>query len=510
VTETTGAAARTAFSSDEPYPRRWLALAVIAVTVLMIILDATIVNIALPSVSKDLNISAASQQWIVTAYTLTFGGFLLLGGRIADFWGRKRTYLVGAAGFAIASAVGGLAVNEGMLFIARAAQGAFGALLGPASLALITVLFTDAKERAKAFAVYGAIAGGGSAVGLLLGGVLTEYLDWRWCFWVNVPVAIVAIAAAIPFVPESRAPGDSTYDVPGAVLVTLGLTSLVYGFTRVAQAAQQHPDQNAWANGWAWFFIGGGVVLVAAFVAVELRVRNPLLPMRLVLDRNRGGAYLTSTLVGAGLIGAFFFLSLYFQQVLGYKPVEAGFASLPTTLGVLIAAGAASGLVPRLGPKPLMVVGGLLAAGGLYLMSFLDVHSSFWSLAFPGQLLLGLGLGFTFVPLANLALVGVGEHDAGAASAVLQAVQQIGASIGTALLATISVAAITASLNAATTAGKNAHDPAVALSAQVDGYTTAFTVAAALLLVAAVVAAVLVKATKDDIPAEGDALVHAG
>src|SRR3954467_10662825 len=296
----------------------------------MIILDATIVNIALPAIRTDLDISTASQQWIVTAYTLTFGGFLLLGGRIADFWGRKRTYLVGAAGFAIASALGGLAQNEAMLFAARALQGAFGALLGPASLALLTVLFTDQKERAKAFAVYGAIAGGGSAVGLLLGGVLTEYVDWRWCFWVNVPVAIVAIAAAIPFVPESKAPGDSSYDVPGAVLVTLGLTSFVYGFTRVWQAAQQNAAKGStaggWGEPWALFFIGQASLLVAAFVVVELRVRNPLLPMRLVLDRNRGGAYLTSTLVRAGPTGAFFFLSLYFQQVLGYAPVKAGFA----------------------------------------------------------------------------------------------------------------------------------------------------------------------------------------
>src|SRR3712207_2059365 len=227
-------------AGDEPYERRWLALGVIAMTVLLVILDATIVNIALPVVSRDLEISPATQQWIVTAYTLTFGGFLLLGGRIADFWGRKRTYIVGAAGFAVSSALGGLATNEGLLFAARALQGAFGALLGPASLALLTVLFTDPKERAKAFAVYGSIAGGGSAVGLLLGGVLTEYADWRWCFWVNVPVAIVAIAAAIPWLPESKAPGETKYDVPGAVLVTLGLTSFVYGFTRVAQAAQEN------------------------------------------------------------------------------------------------------------------------------------------------------------------------------------------------------------------------------------------------------------------------------
>ena len=498
----------------EPYEKRWLALAVIAVTVLLVILDATIVNIALPAVSVDLGIDAATQQWIVTAYTLTFGGFLLLGGRIADFWGRKRTYLVGAGGFAVASALGGLAQNEGMLFAARALQGAFGALLAPASLALLTVLFTDTKERAKAFAVYGAIAGGGSAVGLLLGGVLTEYADWRWCFWVNLPVAVVAILAAIPIVPESRAPGDTSYDVPGAVLVTLGLASFVYGFTLVAENSQENAaaglTDNAWADPWALLFIGGGALMVAAFVVLELKTRNPLLPMRIVLDRNRGGAYLTSTLVGAGLIGAFFFLSLYFQQVLGYKPVEAGFASLPTTLGVLLSAGGASALVPRVGPKPLMVLGGLLAAAGLFVMSFLGIDSGFWELAFPGQLLLGLGLGFTFVPLSNLALVGAGEHDAGAASAMLNATQQVGASIGTALLATLSVGAITSYFTDAVTSGRNPADPAVALQAQVEGYTTAFTWAAGLLLLGALVSAFLIKATKEDLPADGEAALHVG
>jgi EmrB/QacA subfamily drug resistance transporter len=506
------AARRATLRDDEPYEKRWLALAVIAVTVLLVILDATIVNIALPAVSADLEIDAASQQWIVTAYTLTFGGFLLLGGRIADFWGRKRTYLVGAGGFAVASALGGLAQNEAMLFGARALQGAFGALLAPASLALLTVLFTDPKERAKAFAVYGAIAGGGSAVGLLLGGVLTEYADWRWCFWVNLPVAIFAILAAIPIVPESKAPGDTSYDVPGAVLITLGLASFVYGFTRVAMKSQENAQpggsgESGWTEPLALLFIGVGVLLVAAFVVLELKTRNPLLPMRIVLDRNRGGAYLTSTFVGAGLIGAFFFLSLYFQQVLGYKPVEAGFASLPTTLGVLISAGAASALVPKIGPKPLMVLGGLLAAGGLFTMSFLKVDSGFWELAFPGQLLLGLGLGFTFVPLSNLALIGAGVHDAGAASAMLNATQQVGASIGTALLATLSVGAITNYFTDVATSGGDPTNPAVALQAQVEGYTTAFTWAAVLLVLGALVSAFLIKATKEDLPAE--AVVHA-
>ncbi|WP_345770613.1 MFS transporter [Blastococcus saxobsidens] len=523
----TSPAAPDGASTDEPYEKRWLALGVIAMTVLLVILDATIVNIALPAVTTDLGISAASQQWIVTAYTLTFGGFLLLGGRIADFWGRKRTYLVGAAGFAVASALGGIAQNEAMLFGARALQGVFGALLAPASLALLTVLFTDPKERAKAFGVYGAIAGGGSAVGLLLGGVLTEYADWRWCFWVNLPVALLAIVLAIPIVPESKAPGDTSYDIPGAVLVTLGLGSIVYGFTRVAEAAQTNAaeagaanaavaaqggpfvtPESGWADGLAWLFIVAGLVLVALFVALELRTRNPLLPMRIVLDRNRGGAYLTSTLVGAGLIGAFFFLSLYFQQVLGYEPVVAGLASLPTTLGVFISAGAASVLVPRIGPKPLMVAGGLLAAAGLFTLSFVGLDTGFWQLPFPGQLLLGLGLGFTFVPLSNLALVGAGPNDAGAASAMLNATQQVGASIGTAVLASLSVSAISAYTADALASGS---DPqAAGLAAQVEGYTTAFTWASVLLVAGALVSAFLIKATKEDLPAEGDAVVHVG
>jgi MFS family permease len=513
----------------EPYERRWLALGIISMTVLLVVLDATIVNIALPAVSSDLDISTATQQWVVTAYTLTFGGFLLLGGRIADFWGRKRAYLFGAAGFALASALGGVAQNEAMLFGARALQGLFAALLAPASLALITVLFTEPRERAKAFGVYGALAGGGAAIGLLMGGLLTEYANWRWCFWVNLPIALLAIVLAIRFVPESKAPGDTSYDIPGAVLITAGLASIVYGFTRVAEAAQTNSAEarvanqaaqaegsttlvspaSGWADGLAWVFIVGGLVLVALFVVLELRTRNPLLPMRIVLDRNRGGAYLTSMLVGAGLIGSFFFLSLYFQQVLDYSPVQAGLASLPTTLGVFIAAGAASVLVPRIGPRPLMIAGGLFAAAGLFTLSFVGVDTRFWQLPLPGELLLGLGLGFTFVPLSNLALIGAGQRDAGAASAMLNATQQVGASIGTAVLASLSVAAISSYTADALASGGDPRDPAIGLEAQVEGYTTAFTWAAGLLVIGALVSAFLVKATKEDLPAE-DAAVHAG
>jgi EmrB/QacA subfamily drug resistance transporter len=484
------------------HPRRWIALGVIAISQLMVVLDATIVNIALPSAQRTLDITDADRQWVVTAYTLAFGGLLLLGGRIADYWGRKRTFLVGSIGFAAASAIGGLAQNAEMLFAARALQGAFGALLAPASLALLTVLFTEARERAKAFAVYGAIAGGGSAVGLLLGGVLTEYANWRWCLLVNVPIALIALALAIPLVPESKAHGDTRYDLPGAIVVTLGLTSLVYGFTEAAK------PEEGWDSPTTIAFIAAGVLLLILFVVIEARVRNPLLPLRIVADRNRGGAYLTSALVGAGLFGAFLFLTLFLQNVLGYTPLKAGFASLPVTVGVLIAAVAASNLLPRIGPKPMMVAGPVLAAIGMLWLRFIDLDTSFWTHLMPAQVLLGLGLGFTFVPLSSLALVGVPEHDAGAASAALNATQQIGGSLGTALLNTIATSAITAYV-----AGHVPATPAdgqrVGLLAQVDGYAAAFTWAAALILVAAVVAAVLIKVRKEDLPAE-PAAAHVG
>lgn len=473
-------------STGAPHPRRWIALAVIAVSQLMVVLDATIVNIALPQAQADLGITDANRQWVVTAYTLAFGGLLLLGGRIADYWGRKRTFIVGMTGFALASALGGLATTGGMLFAARALQGAFGALLAPAALALLTVLFTEATERAKAFAVYGAIAGGGSAVGLLLGGVLTEYADWRWCLLVNIPVAAIAIAFALPLVPESRAHGNTRYDVPGAIVVTAGLVSLVYGFTKAAE--------DGWDATATLAFIAAGVALLAAFVVIELRSSHPLLPLRILLDRNRGGAFLTSTLIGAGLFGAFLFLTFYFQVVLQYKPLEAGLASLPVTAGVLIAAGGASQLMPRLGAKPLMVAGSVLAAVGMLVLTQIDVDTSFLTHLLPAQVILGLGLGFTFVPLSSLALVGVPEHDAGAASATLNATQQIGGSLGTALLNTFYTSAVAAYL-----VGR-APNPVNQVEALVHGYRVAFAWGAALIVLAGLATLVLVKVRKEDVP----------
>ena len=477
---------------------RWWALIVLALAQLMVVLDATIVNISLPAAQHDLRFSDADRQWVVTGYALAFGSLLLLGGRLSDLAGRRRMLLIGFAGFAAASAAGGAATGIEMLIAARVAQGVFGAALAPAALSLLSTTFTTPADRAKAFAVYGAIAGGGSAVGLLLGGVLTEYANWRWCLLVNIPIALIALALAIPLVPESRAGGNTKYDIPGAVVITLGLTSLVYGFSEAAK------PENGWDSAETIGFIGVGVVLIAIFVWIERRSANPLLPLRVILDRNRGGAFLTSMLVGAGLFGAFLFLTLYLQNVLGYKPLEAGFASLPVTVGVLIAATAASNLLPRVGPKPLMIIGPVLAAVGMISLRWIDLDTSFWAHLMPAQVLLGLGLGFTFVPLSSLALYGVPAHDAGAASAALNATQQVGGSLGTALLNTIATSAIATYL--AANIPPNQETP---LLAQVDGYSAAFTWAAGLILLAAVVTAIFIKVQKEDLPS-GDAVAHVG
>jgi EmrB/QacA subfamily drug resistance transporter len=470
-----------------PNPRRWLALAVIAVAQLMVVLDATIVNIALPQAQQALDITDANRQWVVTAYTLTFGGLLLLGGRIADYWGRKRTFAVGMIGFALASALGGLAQNGETLFAARALQGSFGALLAPASLALLTVLFTDAKERAKAFGVYGAIAAGGASIGLLLGGVLTDYANWRWCLLVNIPIAVIGLMLAIPLVPESKAHGNTKYDVPGAVSVTLGLVSLVYGFTKAAE--------DGWSAGVTIAFIAAGVALVALFVGIELRSKNPLLPLRIVLDRNRGGSFLTALLLGAGLFGFFLFLIYYFQVVLEYSPLRAGVALLPMSGAVLFAAGLASSLVTRVGPKLLMVVGGVIATAAMLYLTRIGVDTGYASHVLPSEIALGIGLGLIFVPMSNLALTGVPEHDAGAASATLNATQQVGASLGTALLNTIYANAVVAYMTS--------HAPGAQAQLQglVHGYIRAFYWAAALLFVGAVASLVLIKIRKDQVPA---------
>lgn len=497
---------------DGPDPGRWWALTVLAAAQLMIILDASIVNIALPSAQADLDISNADRQWMVTAYTLAFGALLLLGGRIADYTGRKRTFIIGLLGFAGASALGGLAPNQELLFAARALQGAFAALMAPAALSIVTVTFTEPKERAKAFGVFGALAGGGAAIGLIVGGVLTEYASWRWCLGVNVPVALIVAVAAVPLVHESKAHGDTRYDVPGLLLATTGLFCLVYGFTAAARA--EHPDDptstevKGWLDPSTLTFLIVAVVLLVAFVMWERRARNPLLPLRVVLDRNRGGSFLVFLLVGAGLFAMFLFLTYYFQINLGYTPLEAGFAFLPFSLGIILSAGVVSQLLPRLGPKALMVPGLTLAVGGMLLLTRIDQDSSYWALVFPAMVIMSVGLAGVFIPAASTSLVGVGSHDAGVASAVLNTSQQIGGSLGTALLNTIFAGAVTAYFTDNPPASPEQGQQILPL-AFIHGYQVAFYWGAALFAVALLVSIVLINARKEDIPSDAAAVTDA-
>ncbi|MET4582682.1 EmrB/QacA subfamily drug resistance transporter [Conyzicola nivalis] len=487
--------APTAPQQSTPSPiHRWWLLAVLALAQLMVILDGTIVNIALPDAQIDLGMTDGDRTWVVTIYALAFGSLLLLGGRIADYWGRKRSFIVGMVGFAIASALGGLALNTEMLLAARALQGAFAGLLAPASLAILTITFPGGKDRIKAFAVYGAIGGGGAAVGLLLGGVLTEFASWEWCLLVNVPIAIVAIVGALAFMKESRAHGNTRYDIPGTLLVVAGLASLVLGFSRAEE-------------GWARFdtigFLVAGVVLLAAFVLVERRVSNPLLPMRVIVDKVRGGAFLVSTLTGAALLGGLLFLTFYFQIVLGYSPLHAGFASLPMTLVIMVCATVLSQLLPKIGVRIPMTVGPIIAAGGLFYLSFITVEGNYVLEVLPGVVLLGIGLASLFVPLQNVALAGVEEHDAGVASAAVAATQQIGGSIGTALFTALYTSAIASYL------ADNPPAPTAQLEAFVSGYSAAFVCAAALMLVAAPISFFLIRPSKADLLKNVDA-VHMG
>jgi EmrB/QacA subfamily drug resistance transporter len=456
--------------------RRWLALAVIGIAQLMIILDASIVNIALPHAQRALHIDDASRQWAVTAYTLTFGGLLLLGGRIADYFGRKRTFLVGLFGFAAASALGGLAQSAGWLFGARAVQGAFAAILAPAVLSLITTTFTEAHERAKAFAVYGAISGTGAAIGLIAGGALTEYLSWRWTLLVNTPIAIAVAVASLPLIKESRADGDRHFDVPGAVVATGGLATLVYGFTEASL--------HSWTAGRTIALLAVAVVLLVGFVVWETRAKNPMLPLRIVLDRNRGGSYLAFFLATLAMFAMFLFLTYYLQGVLGYSALKAGVAFLWFPMGVIISSTIASRTLPRFGPRALATVGFSLATLGMLWLTQLQADSSYFTHVVPSMLLISLGMGQVFVPLSSTALLGVPNHDAGAASALVNTMQQVGGSLGVAFLNTI---ATSATVDYALSHG----GPSTA--ATVHGFTAAFSVGAGILFTALVVVTLLIR-----------------
>ena len=428
-------------------------------------------NIALPSAQHALHFSNADRQWVITAYSLAFGSLLLFGGRLGDLFGRKILFLTGLIGFAVASAVGGGAVNLAMLLTARACQGAFAALLAPAALSVLTTTFQDPKERGKAFGVYGAIAGGGGLVGLLLGGVLTEYLDWRWCLYVNLLFAGVAAAGAVVLLQRHpREPGPLRLDLPGVLIGSAAMFCLVYGFANAST--------HNWHTPSTWGFLAAGAILLVAFAVGQTRAAYPLLPPRVVLDRTRGGAYVSIFIVGAAMFGLFLFLTYYLQTILGYSPVVTGFAFVPSILMLMLFAQISNiVLMPRIGPKPLVAVGLLIAAGGMAWLTKIGVHSSYVSAVLGPLLLTGIGLGLSIAPAFNTGTYGVAQSDAGVASATLNVGQQLGGSIGTALLNTIATSAaatyVASHLSPATEASKSAKT-ALHASAAVHGYTTAF------------------------------------
>ncbi|MET9111301.1 MFS transporter [Streptomyces zhihengii] len=471
-------------SSD---PRRWKALAFISMAQLMVTLDSTIVNIALPSAQADLGISDGNRQWVVTAYALAFGGLLLFGGRIADLWGRKKAFIVGLVGFAAASALGGLAGNQVLLLSSRAAQGAFGALLAPAALSLLSVMFTESKERAKAFGVFGAITGGGGAVGLLLGGALTEWLNWRWTFFVNIPFAVVAALGAWFVIREPERRSERyPLDIPGVVLSTLGLVALVYGFS----SAESH----GWADTVTIGSLAGSVALLILFCLVESKVKMPMLPLRVVTERNRGGVYLSLALAIVGLFGIFLFVTYFLQVVQGYSAIRTGFAFMPMVIAFIVGSTQiGTRLMTRVRPRLLMAPGFALSAVAMLLLTRLEVDTAYTAVVFPAMLLLGLGMGTAFMAAMSLTTHGVRPQDAGIASAMANTSQQVGGAVGTALLNTIAASA-TATYLASHRAAEPGAEAALRARALVDGYTQAIWWAVAIETGAALVAWFLINA----------------
>ncbi|GAA2715374.1 MULTISPECIES: MFS transporter [Streptomyces] len=481
----------------QPDPNRWKALIFIALAQLMVVLDATIVNIALPSAQADLHISDGNRQWVITAYALAFGGLLLFGGRISDLWGRKRAFVTGLIGFAAASALGGAAVNSGMLLGARALQGVFGAMLAPAALSLLAVLFTEAKERAKAFGVFGAIAGAGGGVGLILGGLFTEYLNWRWTFFVNIPFAVVAAVGAISVVrepAESRNP--SKLDIPGVILATLGLVSLVYGFTRA--------ESDGWTAGITIGLFVAAAVLLGAFLVVERTVKAPLMPLRVLTDRNRGGVYISLGLAAIAMFGLFLFLTYYLQVVRGYSPVKTGLSFLPM-IAMMITGSTQIGtrLMTRVPARWLMGPGFLLAAAGMTLLTQIDLDTSYAAVILPGLMMMGLGMGTAFMPAMSLATHGVQPRDAGVASAMVNTSQQVGGAIGTALLNTIAASATTDYFKSHMAGATN--QKVLTFQSMVHGYATAVWWAVGILTLSALVAIGFVNARQGGGPAASSA-----
>jgi EmrB/QacA subfamily drug resistance transporter len=472
------------------HAKRWLILGVIAIAQLMVVLDATIVNIALPSAQESLGFGDDARQWIVTAYALAFGSLLLLGGRIGDLFGRKRVFVIGLLGFAGASVIGGVAGNFSVLVSARALQGVFGALLAPGALSLLTTTFTEPEERAKAFGVFGAVAVGGAAIGLLLGGILTEYLSWRWCLYVNLLIAVPAALAAQALLHNEVPAIKPKLDIPGTVTASTGLFAIVYGFSN----AQTH----SWSAPLTIGMLVAGVLLLAGFVAIQQRSANPLLPLRVVLDRDRGGSFLAMVLAGSGMFAVFLFLTFYLQKNLGFSPIKTGLAFLPMTGTIIIAATSATvKLLPRIGPRPLIGTGMIIASAGLVSLTGVGPDTAYASHVLPGLLIMGAGMGLVFSSAMATATFGVDPKDAGVASAMVNTMQQVGGSIGTALLSTIAASATTTAL-----AGQVPSQDVLSAAA-VHGYTTAFWWAAAIFATGAVLCTALLSSRSRAVAAPG-------
>ncbi|WP_040868823.1 MFS transporter [Nocardia exalbida] len=469
---------------------RWWVLAVLGVAQLMVVLDATVVNIALPAAQADLGFSDGDRSWVVTGYALAFGSLLLLGGRLSDLFGRRNTFIIGLVGFAVASAIGGAATSFEMLVAARVGQGVFGALLAPAALSLLTVTFTEPSERAKAFGIFGAVAGTGGAIGLLLGGALTEWASWRWVMFVNLAFAAVALVGAVLLLAKHASTERPKLDIPGTLVVTAGLFGIVYGFS--------HAESDGWTNGVTLAFLLGGAALIAVFAWLETRVAHPLLPMRIVLDRMRGTSYLTVFVMGIGMFAIFLFLTYYMQLTLGYSPIMTGAAFLPMVAAMVASSTTApSLLLPKLGPKIVVSGGFLIAAAGMAWLTRIGLDTGYASHILPALILLGLGLGGAMAIAFQGATSGVQHEDAGVASAMINTSQQVGGSIGTALLSTIAASAATDYLSTRTP------DPLSIAQSAIESYTTSFWWATAIFVAGGILTAVLMPSTVP-VPAEGE------
>lgn len=466
--------------------KNWIILGILALAQFMVVLDTSITNVALPALQQSLGFKPADLQWVITAYTLAFGGFLLLGGRAADLYGRRRIFIAGIVGFTIASALAGLAQNDTMMIAARALQGFAAAFMSPAALSIVLNTFTEGEDRNRALGVWSGVAAGGAAAGVLLGGVLTEYLGWRWDFLVNLPVGIGVIIAALRYVPEHKPRTEVTsLDLPGAALVTTGLMALVFGLTKAPEWG--------WTDASTFGWLAAAAALLIGFVINESRAKHPLVPLSIFRIRNVTGANLTQLPITAALFSMFFFLSLYVQQILGYSPVVSGLSFLPITFIIGITAAVGSNLIGRIGYKPFMVAAPLAMAAGLYLLSSVPVDGTYWADVFPGLAVMAFGAGLSFISVTVAATSGIAPRLSGLASGLLNTSQQIGGALGLAILSGVASSATADSLKELSPA---VPQQLALATATVDGFEAAFRVGAVMAVTAAMLALVLVRQQK--------------